>query len=196
MKKILLTVVILFTLFSVSACEICGCGVGNFYLGMLPHFKSKFFGIRYQYMHYHTQLKVDKTQFSNDYYKTVELWTGFNIGNKWQVLAFVPYRINKQFTDDGIKEQNGFGDISLLMNYNLLHTRKKNGHSNIEQQLWIGGGFKLPTGKNNADVTSANANPGDVNWQSGTGSIDFLLNAAYDITIDKVGFNTSLNYKI
>src|SRR6476659_8437637 len=105
MKRILLTIVMSFTLFSLSACEICGCGVGNFYLGLLPNFKSKFFGIRYQYMHYHTQIMADATQFSNDYYKTVELWTGFNVGKNWQVLAFIPYRINKQISDDGIKKQ-------------------------------------------------------------------------------------------
>lgn len=196
MKKFLLTSTVLFTLFSVSACEICGCGVGNFYLGMLPNFKSKFFGIRYQYMHYHTQLANDATQFSNDYYKTVELWTGFNIGKRLQLLAFVPYRINKQISDDGIKNQNGLGDISVLLNYNLFNTRTHNGNSNIEQQLWIGGGVKLATGKNNADVTSATANPGDVNWQTGTGSTDFLLNAAYNININRVGLNTSVNYKI
>lgn len=196
MKKALLLIIIFFSFFSASACEICGCGVGNFYLGLLPNFKSKFFGVRYQYMHYHTQLKSDATQFSNDYYKTAELWTGFNISNRWQVLAFIPYRINKQITDDGIKKQNGLGDISVLFNYNLLGKRSHSGNANIDQQLWLGGGLKLPTGKNNADVTSASANPGDVNWQSGTGSTDFLLNAAYYININKMGLNTSINYKI
>lgn len=184
--------ILLLSLQQTFACEICGCGVGNFYLGLLPNFKSKFFGVRYQYMHYHTELANDKTQFSNDFYKTVELWSGINIGKKWQMLVFVPYRVNKQISDDGIKEQNGLGDISMLLNYNLLNTRGNNN----SQQAWIGGGVKLATGKNNADITSANANPGDVNWQSGTGSTDFLLNAAYNLSINRIGLNTSVNYKI
>lgn len=196
MKRVFLTIIVSFILFSASACEICGCGVGNFYLGLLPHFNSKFFGVRYQYMHYHTQLKTDPSQFSNDYYKTVELWGGINIGRRLQLLAFVPYHINKQFTDDGIKTQNGLGDVSLLLNYNLFHSRNSAGKNLIEQQLWIGGGVKLPTGKNNIDLNDPAANPGDVNSQAGSGSTDILLNASYDISIKKFGLNTSANYKI
>ncbi|MDB5199036.1 MAG: hypothetical protein JWO92_999 [Chitinophagaceae bacterium] len=195
MKRFFLTVFTFLIIFSASACEICGCGVGNFYLGLLPHFNSKFFGVRYQYTHYHTQLASDATQFSNDYYKTVELWGGINIGSKLQLLAFVPYHINKQFTDDGIKTQNGIGDVSLLLNYNLLHSRNA-GKRLVEHQLWIGGGVKLPTGKNNIDVNDPLVNPGDVNSQTGSGSTDILLNASYDVSINKFGLNTSVNYKI
>lgn len=196
MKRVFLTAFTFLIIFSASACEICGCGVGNFYLGLLPHFNSKFFGIRYQYMHYHTQLASDATQFSNDYYKTVELWSGINIGAKLQLLAFVPYHINKQYSDDGIKTQNGIGDISILLNYNLLQSRSNTGKNLIEHQLWIGGGIKLPTGKNNIDINDPLVNPGDVNSQSGTGSTDILLNASYDVSINKFGLNTSANYKI
>ena len=147
-------------------------------------------------MHYHTQLANDPTQFSNDYYKIVELWSGINIGPKLQILAFIPYHINKQFTDDGIKTQDGIGDISILLNYNLLHTRSNAGKNLIEHQLWIGAGIKLPTGKNNVDINDPSVNPGDVNSQSGTGSTDFLLNASYDVSINKFGLSTSVNYKI
>lgn len=196
MKKVFFIGILLFSLQQCFACEICGCGVGNFYIGLLPNFKNKFFGIRYQYMHYHTQLANDKTQFSNDFYKTIELWSGFNINTKWQVLVFVPYQVNKQLSDDGLKNQNGLGDVSTLINYELLNVRSHSGNSNIQQQLWIGGGIKLPTGKYNADITSINATPADVNSQSGTGSTDFLLNAAYNLNINRVGLNTSVNYKI
>jgi hypothetical protein len=196
MKKALLGAFSFLVLFSASACDICGCGVGNFYLGLLPHFNSKFFGIRYQYMHYHTQLASDASQFSNDYYKTVELWSGFNIGKRLQLLAFVPYHINKQYTDDGIKTQSGIGDVSLLLNYNLFQSKTSDAKNMIHQQLWIGGGLKLPTGKNDVDVNDPLVNPGDVNSQNGTGSTDLLLNASYDVTINKFGLNTSANYKI
>ncbi len=195
MKGVLLTALTSFILFSASACDICGCGVGNFYLGLLPHFNSKFFGVRYQYTHYHTQLAADATQFSSDYYKTIELWGGINISSKLQLLAFVPYQINKQLTDDGIKTHNGIGDMSLLLNYNLFHNRNA-GKRLVEHQLWIGGGTKLPTGKNNIDVNDPLANPGDVNSQTGTGSADILLNTSYDVSINKFGLNTSANYKI
>ena len=143
-------------------------------------------------MHYHTQLNNDATQFSNDYYKTIELWSGWNLNSRWQILTFIPYQVNKQFTDDGIKEKQGIGDITLLTNYNVLHTAKKG----IQQQLWIGGGLKLPTGRYSMDVTSPDANKGDVNSMSGTGSTDFLLNAMYNLSVKNYGINTSANYKL
>lgn len=197
MKKIFITTLFILATFCVSACEICGCGVGNFYMGLLPNFKNHFIGLRYHYMHYHTQLANDATQFSNDYYNTIELWSGWNIGKKWQVIAFVPYHINKQYTDDGIKNNNGLGDVTVLANYTLLHTRNTNKNENtVEHQLAVGGGLTLPTGNFKVNVTDPNANIGEVNSQSGTGSTGFIFNAMYNVTVSNFGVSTSANYKI
>jgi len=198
MKKSVL-IFILFTISSTASftCEICGCGVGNFYMGLLPNFKTRFVGVRYSFLNYHTALAKDPGQYSNDYYKTTELWSGWNIGNRWQVLAFVPYRSNKKVSDDGTKTMNGLGDISLLANYKLLHTRKmKASNKTVEQQLWVGAGIKMATGAYHVDLADPDANIGDANSQAGTGSTDVLLNTIYQLTVQKIGFNTSVNYKL
>ena len=74
-----------------------------------------------------------------------------------------------------------------ILNYKLFE------HKN--QQLWIGGGIKLPTGKfeidaNDPDIASA------ANNQLGSGSTDFLLNAAHNLRINKWAINTQALYKI
>jgi hypothetical protein len=197
MKKFILIVIIASSISAAHACDICGCGGSNLYMGMLPDFKSKFIGIRYHYMQYHTQLANDHTQFSHNYYNTVEAWTGWNIGRKWQVLGFVPYYYNKQRDDDHASSKNGLGDITLLGNYQLMHTRKTNDRNNtIEQTLWIGAGIKLPTGTFQLNVNDPNTTIADINAQIGTGSTDFLLNAMHNIRINQFGINTSVNYKI
>lgn len=197
MRKIIILSVFTFLSFQSFACPYCGCGVGNFYMGMLPDFKTRFIGVRYQYMQYHTQVTDDASQFGNDYYSTVELWSGFNIGHKWQVIAFAPYHFNKQVSDDGTKTQNGLGDISLIVNYRLFQSAHFTDHNtSTQQQLWIGGGIKLPTGKNSVDINNTDEIVADANSQMGTGSVDFLLNAAYNLRINKFGVNTSVNYKI
>ena len=180
-----------------DACEICGCGVGNFYLGMLPNFKNKFVGVRYHFMQYKTRLKTDESQFSNDYYKTVEIWSGWNIGKRWQVMAFVPYQINKQNTDDGKKQQSGLGDITLLSNYKLWQHRSEGSDNNLrKQELWLGAGIKLPTGKYQLDLNNPDANIGDVNSQMGTGSVDFMINATHNLMLGRFGMSSSANYKM
>jgi hypothetical protein len=196
MKKIVLfSFVYLFTLSGYS-CDICGCGLGNYYIGMVPQFNGSFFGVRYHYRAFHTQIAADKTQFSNDYFNTVELWGGLNIGKRWQVLAFVPYSFNKQISDDGVTKSNGLGDIATLVNYSLLEKTTVNKHNKLVfQQLWIGAGIKAPTGTSAIDPSAADI-VALANSQLGSGSTDFLFNAAYTMRINKIGFTTNSSYKI
>ncbi len=195
-KYISLFLFLLISNFTVQACEICGCGVGNLYIGQLPGFKTRFVGIRYQYMRYKSEMATDKSQFSKDAYQTTELWAGWNIGSRWQVLAFVPWRFNKKISDDGIKQNNGLGDISLLANYSLLHTRSTNlGNKIVEQQVWTGAGIKLATGAYHVDLTDPTANIGDANSQNGTGSVSYLFNTQYQLRIGQNGMAASLQYQ-
>ena len=197
MKKLYILSLLIFFTTGSFACEICGCGVGNFYMGLLPNFKTRFIGIRYSYLHYATQLNNDPSQFSNDFYRTAEIWGGWNIGNRWQLMGFIPYRFSKKNSDDGTKNIDGLGDITILANYSLLHSRKTTAaNKTIEQQLWIGGGIKVATGAYHVDLTAPDANIGDANSQLGTGSTDFLINAMYNISINKFGINTTISYKV
>jgi hypothetical protein len=196
MKKIIFAVTLtLISFSSVQACEICGCGLGNYYIGMMPQFEHKFFGIRYQYRNFHTVIENDPSQFSNDHYKTIELWGGWNIGKKWQVIALLPYNFVRQVSDDGVTNNQGIGDIAVMVNYKVLDKTASKRNKLLTRQLWLGAGIKLPTGKFNLDATDP-ALIAIANTQTGTASIDFMLNAMYDVRIDKLGVNTSASYKI
>ena len=198
MKKILLVLVIAFVYIQSEACPICGCGVGNFYIGLLPSFQSKFIGIRYGDMRYETHLKDEPSEFSKDHYKVAELWGGWNIGQCWQVLGFIPYHFNYQNTDEGVKTQNGLGDVMFMANYKLWQSSKqnKNDRSATHHEFWLGGGIKLPTGKYEVDHNDPETEVGDVNSQMGTGSLDFIANAMYNVKLGKIGINTSASYKM
>ena len=179
------------------SCPICGCGGGNLYMGLLPDFQKQFLGIRYHYANFHTQLLNDPTQFSTNYYNTIELWGGVRISPKMQLLAFLPYYQNKQIDDDGTSRPSGLGDVSILGQYQAFHliSVAKN-KKLIDQQLWLGGGLKLPTGSFNVNTADTLTTVADINAQLGTGSVDFLLNALYSLRIGNLGFNLSANYKI
>lgn len=197
MKKIIIALLSLVITINSFACPICGCGGGNLYMGLMPDFKSKFFGFRYHFSDFHTQLADDITQHSNNYYNSIELWGGFNVGKKLRVMAFVPYYINKQTDDDGITNTNGIGDISVMAQYNIWKsfTPFKNNKA-IKQELWIGGGLKIPTGTFKVDLMDSSTTLSDINAQIGTGSTDFILNGQYNLQYGKFGVNVSANYKV
>lgn len=189
--RLVILFLLIFSLNKVLACEVCGCGTGNFYLGMIPKFNSKFIGVRYRSLYFETQLKDDPSQYSTDYYETLEIWSGWNLGKKWQLMTFIPYQINYRVTDDGTKSSRGLGDITVLANYKVWN----NGVSLLSHQLWVGGGIKLPTGHYMVDFNNPGNNLGDPNGQTGTGSVDVLFNLNHSMTYGNWGLNTTLNYK-
>jgi hypothetical protein len=172
--------------------------VGSYYIGILPEFGKKIFGIRYRYNSLLSHVGAGGIQTyltTKERYRTADIWGGWNIGTKFRIMAFVPVSFNEK-TNQGITtHKNGLGDIALQGYYQVLNSKKSLGTRLLVQSLWIGGGVKLPTGKyepaeKNNSLQAANI------FQSGTGSVDFSLNAMYDIRIQDIGINTTMSYKM
>jgi hypothetical protein len=194
MKKIFILFLLTLSFQNAYTCDICGCSSGNYFIGPFPQFNKHFFGMRYSYRSFNTVLKSDNNQFSKDFYQTVELWGGLQLGSKWQLIVFAPYNINHSVTDDGNKKNSGLSDITIIANYNLLNKKYLNKDTEtVSQQLWLGGGIKVPSGKFVVDTSALVAS---ANNQPGTGSFDFLISLTYSYQIMSWGINCNLNYKI
>ena len=202
MKKLLITLSLIIAFQSSQACDICGCGVGGNYIGLLPDFTKRFVGLRYQFNRLTTQLDINgnRTALSTDEkYQTMELWGAWNIGQKWRVLALVPYNFNEKYTEgsDLLRKKNGTGDITLNGYYKLFDQSNPTANNKlVVQSLWVGMGVKLPTGaydvaeQQNATATNPNM------FQLGTGSLDFIPSLMYDVRIQDFGINANASYKI
>lgn len=188
----------LFLLLGVSssslACDICGCANSGSYFGLLPQSHKSLIGIRYQRMNFttHADSKVLRTE---EQFNITEVYARFFPIKRVQVMAFVPYRIDRQITSADVKKQNGIGDITVLANYNILNTlMDTESSSSYSHTLQIGGGVKVPTGKFKFDENNV-LQVANANFQLGTGSTDFLVNAFYTINKDQWGLATNISQK-
>lgn len=201
MKTKILTLLLLATLsFPSLACDICGCGVGSYYLGILPDFSDKFVGLRYQSKLLTTHLgpSGERTPLSSDEtYRSIEAWGAWNFGSRWRVMAIVPYNFNNRELENGsLKgEKEGLGDVVAILNYKLFESRLTTSNSKmLAHSLWLGAGVKAPTGKYEDGEQLMPDSPN--NFQLGSGSTDFLVNAAYDIRLMDFGVNVNTSYKL
>lgn len=196
-KKILLFILLSSPL-ALLACDICGCGVGSYYIGILPEYNKRFVGLRYQHKTLQTHLgpQGNVTPLTTDEtYQSAELWGGWNFGKRFRTLAFIPYNFNRRSSQANTGNKQGLGDIALMGYYNLFTQSNTLDRKLLVHSLWVGAGVKLPTGKYEpSERLAIQENPN--NFQLGTASTDFTLNVAYDIRLNDLGFNLNANYKI
>ncbi|PSL45629.1 outer membrane putative beta-barrel porin/alpha-amylase [Chitinophaga niastensis] len=199
MKRAVFLIIFFITIvYESRACDICGCGVGSYYIGILPDFKKRFIGIRYQYKTLRTHLgPAGTTSYltTDETYQTAELWGGWNIGRRFRVLGFVPVNFNGRSNQGVSQHKNGLGDIAVVGYYQLLDKQQTVGRKLLVQSLWIGGGIKLPTGRYEPVEKKENEETPN-SFQLGTGSMDFTLNAMYDVRLMDFGINANVSYKI
>jgi len=199
MKRYIIIMMAIILLPALSfACDICGCGAGNNYIGILPDFHKHIIGLRYRYNAMLTHVGVGGTSTyltTREKYNTIEAWGGWNIGKRFRLMAVLPYSINSKTNQDVVKVRSGLGDISLSGFYQLLNKRSPVGNKLLVQSLWIGGGIKLATGQYNPADKSASGQNTNL-FQLGTGSYDFNISAMYDIRLQDAGININSAYKI
>lgn len=179
---------------TVMACDACGCSNSGSYFGLMPQSHKSLVGVRYQSLNFVTHPDSHVLRTEENFHIT-ELYGRFFPIKRIQVMAFVPYRFAKQVTTSETKKQNGIGDATILTNYNVFNTFMDTEKvRSFNHTLLVGGGIKLPTGKFQYDES----NPADVanpNFQSGTGSTDFILNVFYTLNKDQWGLSTNFSRK-
>lgn len=199
MKKrfFLLLLVIFASANDSQSCDICGCGAGNYYFGMMPQFNKNFVGIRYRFSSFQSHIGLSASGLfeTKERFQSTEIWARYYPHPKIQLLAFIPYSFNSQTDNTTTRYLDGLNDIVIMGNYNIFRTPQDTIVRVFKHNLLIGGGVKLPTGKHTYTETDLSqvANP---NFQLGTGSVDFLLNLAYTIRHKRFGLNADLTCKI
>ncbi len=177
-----------------TACDVCGCSLGGNYFGILPLYNKNFVGLRWSQASFHSYIAPTQTldaQTSDDTYSKMELWSRYYLSKRIQLFAFIPYVYNDMNGTDQKVQADGLGDISVMGNYAIVDTGSEN--KDFKHLLMVGGGVKLPTGHFSLTDKGKIINR---NFQMGTGSVDFNLNAVYTVRYKKTGINFETGYKI
>lgn len=195
MLFLLLTV---FAAGNTRACDICGCGAGSTYLGVLPDFSTRIIGLRYRYNNLLTHVGPGGSNSyltTREQYHTAELWGGWTFGQRFRIMASVPLSYNTKSSQEKNASKTGPGDITLQGLYRVVRSKRSLGSRLLAQDLWLGGGVKLPVGQYEP-LPEEEAGKSANLFQLGTGSTDFLLTGMYDIRLQDAGLNLSAGYKM
>ena len=195
MKKIFVALLLLLSFNLTKACDICGCGVGNFNPYMFPHLAQKFISVGYNYRYYRSNAHDDlgNEMLNKEYYQSFSVAGQFTIAQRIELMGYLPFQSNMQKGPEGNKSLNKLGDAIFLANYRLLdHISSGN---KLRQTVVAGGGIKLPTGSYQYEEGSEKE-VDNANFQAGTGSTDFLLNGSYSLRYKKIAMSTGITYKM
>lgn len=195
MKKIcIITLISIFCLpASSQACNVCGCGVGNYHYGILPQAGKNFVGMRYRYSSFKSALDDSHAYLhSHETFRTAELWARFYPVRRIQAFVFAPFNFNERSEGNKTTRLRGLGDMIISANYHVINTYDS-AERFFKHNLLVGAGLKLPTGEYRQIENGLTINQ---NFQLGTGSVDFLFNAIYTLRHNDLGLNAELGYSI
>lgn len=182
--KIFLSIFLMLTT-TTYACDVCGCGSANSssFANVLG---GNYLGFTYNYMYFeYIQSNADSNfPLAKDHVNTLSISGQYQLTDKLQVNAIVPYRFNNRYKASGNVSNSGIGDISI---YGLINLLNKNSNHSFK----LGVGVKLPTGEFDLQNSSLNQTSAA---QLGTGSWDLLLPFQYNYNKEQWSVNVSAMY--
>ncbi|MCU0374143.1 MAG: hypothetical protein MUF24_02445 [Chitinophagaceae bacterium] len=195
-KKLFVALIGLGSLASSYACDICGCGSGGVFLGMLPSYKKYFSGVRYQYRKYNSHLgSATGLLRTSEHFLSAEWFGGMRVGKKMQLMAFVPYQWHRQQSILQKAAVSGLGDVSVMATVKVLEAMHLTEDNTMRMHtLQVGGGVKLPTGK--WRFTEGDNLGQHANFMPGTGSLDWMGVALYQYSAGNLGVAASAMYRL
>ena len=178
------------------ACDICGCGSGGVFLGMMPSYKKYFTGVRYQYRKYNSHIGSGTGLLrTSENFLTAEWFRGMRVGKKMQLMAFVPYQWHRQQSILQKAAVSGLGDVSVMATVKVVETMQLTEDNTMHMHtLHVGGGVKLPSGK--WRFTEGDNLGQHANFMPGTGSLDWMGIALYQYSAGNLGVAGSAMYRL
>jgi opacity protein-like surface antigen len=199
MKLLFVAIAFLLMLVSVlptSACDICGCNM-NTAATILPQLDKSLIGIRYNYALFNSSHPSSMTNElaglnSNDIFQSLELFARYNVKERFQISAMVPFKISTQKISTGDMQNYGLGDIILLGQFLAISPKRCTGKRG-QHQVRLGVGLKFPSGSFEKKMHESLLH---ANLQNGSGSLDLFFSALYTWKYKNWGGNLEAGYRL
>ncbi|MCB0767278.1 MAG: hypothetical protein KDB95_08720 [Flavobacteriales bacterium] len=200
MNRILVAWLWLCVPFAASACDVCGI-----FLGVQPNDRRSTIGLFYRsrVMEGTTHVPMGSALLAakhgghvepgvqyaevpmTELVNVMELRADLRLGQRFFLLASLPltntYRSVNEYQ---VLDAYGLGDAFAMLRYQLVNTRCDTEVPPFVHRLLVGGGVKVPLGRNDLRVDDVVASP-DI--QLGTGSWDALASLEYSVRHGRIG---------
>ena len=204
MMRAILIALVLAASYTQVYSQACCCNTASSNYSILPNLENHLVGIRYSYASYDAiaypvmnmvmsgeqMTMMGPGQAAVDRMNTLELFGRVKLPKRFQLSFFLPVHIISETYSGSFIRTAGLGDASVLLQYAVFDPKKCTGKK-VKHQLKFGFGVKVPTGHFKMDADGMTT----TDFEMGTGSVDFLMNAIYTLTYKKFGFNVVTGYK-
>jgi hypothetical protein len=203
MRAILIALVLAASYANVNS-QACCCNTSSSNYSILPNLDNHIVGIRYSYSSYNaTAYPVMNMVMSGEQMSmmgpgqaalqrmnTLEVFGRIKLPYRFNLSIFLPVHIMSESYSGSFQRSAGLGDASALLQFSVFDPHKCTAKP-IKHQLKFGFGVKAPTGQFKMDADGMTS----TDFEMGTGSVDFLMNAVYTLSYKQFGFNVISAYK-
>ena len=149
-----------------TACDGCGCSVAGGGIGLLTQANARFLSLTYRYSAFELSSHDGIPNVARDHFNNWQLAARIGLSSRFLGEGALPYHLIIREGEGAIPvEQNGIGDLRLMVHYTLVDRMDpvpKNGF-----QWSLGLGSSAPTGAYNPvydDAIPDHLNPGAGTW--------------------------------
>lgn len=164
-----------------TACDACGCSIGGNGMGLLSAYRTNYVGLSWQTVRF--QSTPGHSAGSEDYFHSFELAIRYHFSDRFKLLIYQPYRLNRRLNNDQTTQQmSGISDTRLLGSYTVLKEVALGPQTSLFFEM--GAGIKFPVGAYNAQIHDTNL---PENFNIGNGSWGYILQPSLVLTHRQVG---------
>ncbi|RYY99701.1 MAG: hypothetical protein EOO11_04025 [Chitinophagaceae bacterium] len=167
------------------ACDVCGYGPSNYNPFLFPHLARSYVSLSWSARSY--RLLDHDGSWAQAKNNTLLLSAQYRLNSRLQLLAQLPFQLNEAHTQEGSTRSSGAGDATVLAQYRFVEAKR----GNWRHTVLAAAGAKLPTGRYRSEAEKTAGQT----FQPGSGSLDYLANAAYRVGYRNWLLGTSVAYK-